>query len=90
MLKTKKSLEERFKTHPELRNQVERLLDIAESGIRKADDVEVEIVESIRQLGQQAIGDWAQNSASLASEQWREDKEEFKDHGKKNSTGIAR
>ena len=50
-----KTFEERLEAHPELKAQMEALLDIAESDIEKAHDVELLTVESIRVVGQQVI-----------------------------------
>lgn len=50
-----KTFEERLEAHPELKTQMEILLDIAESSIEKAHDVEVLTVKSIQGVGQQVI-----------------------------------
>ena len=48
-----KTFEERLEAHPELKAQMEALLDIAESDIEKADDVELLTVDSIQVVGRQ-------------------------------------
>ena len=54
-----KTLEERLTTHPELKAQLLTLLELAESDIERADEVEERTVESVRSLGRQVIQDWA-------------------------------
>jgi len=63
-----KTLEERLEAHPELKAQMEHLLDIAESDIKKADDVELRTVESIKIVGQQVIQQWAEQQAQKTSD----------------------
>ena len=46
-----KTFEERLNAHPELKKQILTLLELAESGIEKADEVEERTVEPIRYRG---------------------------------------
>ena len=55
-----KSLEERLAAHPELKQQLLTLLELAESNIDSADRVEELTVEDIKTFGQQVMQDWAQ------------------------------
>ena len=64
-----KTIEERLADHPELKAQIEALLDIAESDIEKAHDVELRTVESIQVVGQQVIQQWAEHQAQKKSEE---------------------
>jgi hypothetical protein len=83
-----KTLEERLEAHPELKAQIEILLDIAESDIEKADDVELRTVESIQVVGQQVIQQWAEQQAQKKSDAARDQEgEELTGKGKKNSPG---
>jgi len=83
-----KTFEERLEAHPELKAQMEALLDIAESDIEKAHDVEVRTVESIQVVGQQVIRQWAEQQAQKKSETAKDlNGEELTGKGKKNSSG---
>ena len=80
-----KTFEERLEAHPELKAQMEALLDIAESDIEKAHDVEVRTVESIQVVGQQVIRQWAEQQAQKKSETAKDlNGEELTGKGKKN------
>ncbi len=83
-----KTIEERLEAHPELKIQIETLLDIAESDIEKADDVEVLTVDSIKIVGQQVIQQWAEQLAQKKSDEAKDlNGSELKGKGKKNSPG---
>ena len=83
-----KTLEERLESHPELKAQIETLLDIAESDIEKADDVELLTVESIQVVGQQVIQQWAEQQVQKKSDTARDlNGSELTGKGKKNSPG---
>jgi len=83
-----KTFEERLEAHPELKAQMEALLDIAESDIEKAHDVELLTVESIQVVGQQVIRQWAEQQAQKKSETAKDlNGEELTGKGKKNSSG---
>ncbi len=62
-----KTLEERLDAHPELRVQLLALLELAESDIKRADEVEERTVESVRSLGRQVIQDWAEQQEQTIS-----------------------
>jgi flagellin-specific chaperone FliS len=87
--KTTKSLEERLDAHPELKEQMIRLLEIAESDIEKADEVEDRTIEGVRGLGKQVLEAWAQLHERMKSKALREEETNVRLHGKKNSTGKA-
>lgn len=83
-----KTLEERLEAHPELKAQIVTLLDIAESDIEKADDVELLTVESIQVVGQQVIQQWAEQQVQKKSDTARDlNGSELTGKGKKNSPG---
>lgn len=83
-----KTLDERLEAHPVLKAQIETLLDIAESDIEKAHDVEVLTVDSIQVVGQQVIQQWAEQQAQKKSDVAKDlNGPELTGKGKKNSTG---
>jgi hypothetical protein len=83
-----KTIEERLEAHPELKAQILNLLDIAESDIEKADDVELLTVESIKVVGQQVIQQWAEQQAQKKSDVAKDlSGPELTGKGKKNSPG---
>ena len=58
----KSNLEERFNKYPYLKSRVESILDIVEdkaSSIDRADEAEQLLIDEIRQLGKEALHDWA-------------------------------
>lgn len=58
-----RSLEERLKAHPELKERVERLLVVVENAsgdIEKANEAERRVFEELRQMGQEALTGWAE------------------------------
>ena len=83
-----KTLEERLEAHPELKAQMVTLLNIAESDIEKADEVELLTVKSIQVVGQQVIQQWAEQQAQKKSNTARDlNGSELTGKGKKNSPG---
>ena len=64
-----KTLEERLNAHPELKAQLLALLELAESDIPSADEVEERTVEPIRSLGRQVIQDWAKQQEQTFTEE---------------------
>ena len=96
-----KTLEERLNAHPELKAQLLALLELAESDITSADEVEERTVEPIRSLGRQVIHDWAKQQEQKISQSVRETigqelehksvqeavRQALEQKGKKNSTG---
>ena len=83
-----KTLEERLEAHPELKTQIETLLDIAESDIEKANDVELLTVDSIQIVGQQVIQQWAEQQAQKKSDEAKNlNRSELTGKGKKKSPG---
>jgi hypothetical protein len=61
--KRSEELVERLNRHPEFRDKVEELLDIADNksgDANKADDAEDLIWEELREMGQRIFQDWAQ------------------------------
>lgn len=87
MSKTTKSLEERLQAHPELKQHLLELLELAEGGIESADKVEELVVKGIGGMGRQVIQDWAEQQETVKSQALREADAAARANGKKNSTG---
>jgi hypothetical protein len=84
------ALHKRLERHPQLRQRIERLLDLCEDSagdLRKADEAEQRVIEEMRELGHEVLERWASEQVEARGEElagtagvWRE--------GKKNSAGI--
>lgn len=83
MSKTRKTLEERLQAHPRLERQVLELLELAESGIESADQVEALVVEGIKGMGREVIQEWAERQAAVKAQALRETDAEASAHEKK-------
>jgi len=86
----RKTLQERLEEHPELKNHVEALLDIAEDingTIRKADDAEIKVVENMRKLGHSLLSAWATHQEDRSSNELKQSNHEAIGHGKKSPLG---
>ena len=90
MAKSTKSLEERLQAHPQLEEHLLGLLELAESGIDSADEVEALAVEGSRGLGRQVMQEWAERQAQVKAQTLREAETGVSAKGKKNSTGRRR
>jgi hypothetical protein len=85
-------LVERLNRHPEFREKVERLLDIADNkdgNANKADDAEDLIWEELREMGQRAMQDWAERKHERVVGEC-ENRNELSKKEKKGSTGTRR
>ncbi len=61
--RAERSLEERLKANPALKERVERLLSVVENAsgdIEKANEAERRVFEELRQMGQEALTGWAE------------------------------
>jgi hypothetical protein len=72
-----KQLVDQLAAHPKLLDEVEKLLGWAAGGdpaqpLASADAVEDQVVESVRQLGNQTLGEWAASAQARALEKCRE------------------
>ena len=88
-----KTLEERLNAHPQLKTQMLTLLELAESGIERADEVEERTVEGVRSLGRQVIQAWAEQQErkqSAAAQATIGPESTLARKSKKNSTGPRR
>jgi hypothetical protein len=85
-------LVERLNRHPELRDKIEVLLDIADNksgNANNADDAEDLIAEELRLMGQELLRDWAERKHDrLVVES--EKRSELSRKEKKGSTGTPR
>ena len=82
----------RLNQHPQLRGRIERLVDLVEDvgdDLRKADEAERRVIEEVRRLGQEVLGDWADGQVVKRSEELDRTPGVWRD-GKKNSAGTAR
>ena len=88
-----KTLEERLNAHPVLKEQIVTLLELAESDIESADEVEARTVEPVRSIGRLVIQDWAEQQERKQSDtviNTTELEPKLERKGKKNSTGARR
>jgi hypothetical protein len=68
-----RGIDERLANFPDLRQRVEHLLDIVEGQegeILKADEVELQVDEQLRAMGQELIQNWAQTQSSRQHKAW--------------------
>lgn len=84
------SIKERLEAHPELQKYVEAMLDIAEDvtgTLKKADDAEIKIVDTIRKMGATLLNEWATHQEQTTTAQWKKEHPEAEGHGKKKFIG---
>ncbi|WP_154724382.1 hypothetical protein [Thiothrix nivea] len=84
-------LAQRIARHPALQERIEAILNIVESrgdDLKLADEAERQIIETLRQLGHDALSGWAEQRAETAVEQGRQEPG-WRPMGQKNSTGKA-
>jgi hypothetical protein len=90
--KRNEELVERLNRHPEFRERVERLLDIADNksgNANKADDAEDLIWEELHEMGRRAMQDWAERKHERVVAE-SDNREELSKKEKKGSTGTRR
>ena len=77
--------------HPHLKARMKALLNMAdasmESGEMTADEVEMQLREKVREMGQNALQDWAESKEKQEALKASEDRV-LKRHGKKNFIGT--
>lgn len=86
------SVGERLERHPELKERMERLLDVVENvsgDVKLADEAERRAIEELRLMGQQIMQGWGQRLADKEAQEL-EGKGEVVRQSKKNSIGTAR
>jgi hypothetical protein len=89
----RRSLEDRLKGHPRLRQRVAAILDIAENvagDAKTADEAERRAIEEVRRLGNELLTAWAETRQEEAAREaeTREPPARVKGHGKKTSGGT--
>lgn len=81
----------RLNRHPHLKARMGALLNVAEasleSGEMTADEVEIQLREKVREIGQNTLQEWANSVAQQAAAKSAENKN-FKRHGKKKFIGT--
>ena len=91
MSEKKVNLEERFNKYPYLKSRVESMLDIVEDvsgSIDRADEAEQLLIVEIRQLGKEALHDWAVGKEVEKVTELIHDKGKIKNHIKKKFHGT--
>lgn len=90
MVVKKGSLEERLMNHPQLKNRIEALLDIAENtsgNLELADVAEEQLIIEIQKTGQEVLQTWAKGQETRKAETLRSCNKRVIAHSKKNFTG---
>jgi len=82
MSKKSLSLEERLGAHPQLKEHVLGLLEIAESDIESADEAEERTIAGVRGLGKQVLSEWANHQEQAQAQRLKNDASAH-GHGKK-------
>ena len=87
MSNQKRSLEERLKAHPHLKERIEKLLEIVEDAsgdIDKADEAEQLVIKELQRLGNEVLHDWAIHKENTKVSKYNQSNDKSKRHGKKN------
>jgi hypothetical protein len=90
---SKRSIDERLKTHPMLQGRIEAILEIVEDSageVARADEAERRMIEEVRQLGNEALQSWAERKVGEQEGAVLRQGEEVKRNGKKNFAGTRR
>lgn len=91
-VKRRESVAERLERHPELKERMERLLDVVENvsdDVKLADEAERRAIDELRLMGQQVMQGWGQRLADKEADA-TEAKGGVVRQSKKNSTGTVR
>jgi len=91
MSEKKINLEESLKKYPYLRSRFEAILEIVEDkagSLDKADDAEQLLIDEMRQMGKEALHDWAVDKEQEKVKELIHDKDGIKQHGKKKFHGT--
>jgi hypothetical protein len=86
----KRSFTERMETYPELKEHMERMLDVIENIEGKADranDAEIQVVDNMRKIGAAALQEWAAHREKTTTSKWVEEHPTSIKHGKKKFIG---
>ena len=85
------SLEERLKNYPYLQSRFESVLDIVEDtagSLDKADEAEQLLIDEMRQMGKEALHDWAVGKEEEKVKNLLHAKDGIKQHSKKKFLGT--
>ena len=88
----RESVAARLERHPELRERMERLLDLVENisgDVKLADEAERRAIDELRKMGQQVMQGWGQRLSDKEAHEL-EAKGSVVRQSKKNSIGTAR
>jgi len=86
----KKSFVERIEAYPQLKEHMERMLDVVENVEGKADkanEAEIQVVDNMRKIGAAALQEWATQRDKEITTKWTEEHPTAIKHGKKKSIG---
>ncbi len=82
----RRSLDERFRAHPQSYERLQAIADMMEASIAagcSADEAEQRAIEEIRKLGNALLSDWAQGAQQQSLEQTKAEHPEASHHVKK-------
>jgi hypothetical protein len=86
------TLVDRLDHHPRLKQRIASLLAVVENtqgDLKRADDVEMRVIEEIRRMGQEALQSWAEQQVLRTEQALRAQAQAgVGRQGKKNSTGT--
>jgi hypothetical protein len=88
MAMTDKEFLEELDKHPKLKDRFKEVLSIAANNgkelVTLADEAEMQVITQMRQLGKEALQDWADNEANRVSKNVKSQMKDAKKHIKKN------
>jgi len=87
----KDNFEERLKEYPALRRRFQSILDIVKdtaASVDKADEAEQLLIDEMRQMGKEALHDWAVGKEKEKVKDLVHDNDGIKQHSKKKFHGI--
>jgi len=88
-MKRTNNLKKRLDSHPELKKQILKLLDLAGNmEINRADDIEREVTKVIPSLARQAIEEWAICKEAESTPLFSQRQAQSSPNVKKNATGA--
>lgn len=83
---TEMTLAARLSHHPMLKARFEAILDVAENtqeDLIRADDTEQQVIEPMRQLGNEVLPDWAQRRIAIGADELKKTEKPVVGHGQK-------
>jgi len=88
MSERKVSLYERLEKYPYLRSRFESIMDIVENTSASVDKAEQLLIDEMRQLGKEALHDWAAGKERQKVKELLDNKDDIKGHSKKKFPGT--